>query len=398
MNDVLHQLLEPDPMRGVLELIAGFVLYVLLGLLPAFGSVYLIYFLVTLPMRRAERGRLFLDLLALGLKEGRAPEAALVHAAASRDRSLGARFHLLAAYLEQGLRLNEALARVPRLLPPQIRAMLATGERLGDVAKVLPACRALYRDSVSQVRGALNYVILLSFAVTPFVIFVPLVIKVKVLPAYKAVFEGMSAGALLPAFTRFVLAENSWFLLIQALLLSSVWVLAIAYLGGPRLEAWIERIFPGFPDALFRVLPWRRKRLQRDFSAMLAILLEGGVPEIESVKLAAASTANRLMERRAQTVADRLARGVTLPEAVRAMDREGELHWRLNNAFQAGGGFVRALAGWHEALEAKAFQLEQSASQIFTTLLVLLNGLIIGSVVIGMFLALIQLLNRATIW
>jgi len=59
---------------------------------------------------------------------------------------------------------------------------------------------------------------------------------------------------------------------------------------------------------------------------------------------------------------------------------------------------VRALAGWHEALEAKAFQLEQSAAQIATTLLVLLNGLIVGSIVIGMFLALIQLINRATLW
>jgi type IV pilus assembly protein PilC len=398
MSELLRQLLEPDPLRGFFELLFGFILYVLLGILPIIGSVYLIYFLLTLPMRRAERARMFLDLIEHGLKQGRTPEAALVAAANSRDRSLGARFHLLAAYLEKGLRLDEALARVPRLLSPQIRAILGTGGRIGDVGRVLPACRALLRDSVSQVRGALNYVILLSFAVTPFMIFVPIVLKVKVIPAFKAVFEGVFEGSQIPAFTRFVLAEDSWFVLIQTILLFLVWALTVAYLGGPRLQGWIERLLPGAPDFLFRVLPWRRKRLQRDFSAILVVLLEAGVAERDAVTLAAQSTANRVMTRRAGIVADQLSRGVRLPEAVRAMDDVGELQWRLKNALRQRGDFVRALAGWHEALEAKAFQLEQGAAQIATTLLVLLNGLIIGSIVIAMFLALIQLINRATLW
>ncbi len=117
---------------------------------------------------------MFLDLLELGLQEGRTPEAAVTGAAASRDRSLGVRFHLLAAHLERGLRLSQALEQVPRLLPPQVRAMLKTGERIGDIRKVLPACRLLLRDSVSSVRSALNYLILLAFAVTPAMVLVPI--------------------------------------------------------------------------------------------------------------------------------------------------------------------------------------------------------------------------------
>src|SRR5262249_11909987 len=353
------------------------------GILPMVGSVYLVYFLLTLPMRRAERGRMFLDLIELGLKQGRTPEAAILSAATSHDRSLGARFHLLAAYLERGLRLDEALAKIPRLLPPQMRAMLSTGARIGDIGKVLPACRALLRDSVSQVRGALNYVILVSFAVTPFMIFVPIVLKVKVVPAFRAIFENVSEGAQIPAFTRFVLAEDSWFVLVQTVLLVLVWLLTLAYLGGPRLQGWIERVLPGAPDLLLRILPWRRKRLQRDFSAILVTLLEAGVPETEAVTLAAESTANRAMTQRARSVADELRRGKSLPEAVRVMDAAGELQWRLKNALRRKGDFLTALAGWHEALEAKAFQLEQGAAQITTTLLVLLNGLIIGSIVMS---------------
>ena len=50
------------------------------------------------------------------------------------------------------------------------------------------------------------------------------------------------------------------------------------------------------------------------------------------------------------------------------------------------------------SLDAKAFQLEQSAAQIATTALVLLNGLIVGSLVVAIFLVLIQLLNEAVLW
>jgi type II secretory pathway component PulF len=180
-----------------------------------------------------------------------------------------------------------------------------------------------------------------------------------------------------------------------------VWLLTLAYVGGPRLRGWLGRFSPRaatFIDWLFCCLPWRRKRLQRDFSAILAAALDAGVPENEAVRMAGESTANRVFSRRAQGVAMRLTQGTPLAQAIRGLDRSGELQWRLANALQGDKDFVKALAGWHQALDAKAFQLEQTAAQTATTLLVLLNGLIVAAIVIGMFLPLITLLNRVTLW
>jgi type II secretory pathway component PulF len=401
MIEFLRESFQPGPLQGFLSVLLGFALYVLLGILPVLGALYVIYFLLTLPLRRNERARLFLDLLEQGLQSGRTAEGAIVDAAASRDRSLGARFHLLAAYLEQGMRLDQALDQVPRVLPPQIRAMLKTGERLRDIRNVLPACRLSLHGGVSHVRGALNYLLILSFLATPFTLVVPVVIKLKILPSFQAVFSGMMEGALLPGFTRFVLAGSSWFVVVQTAIMGIIWLLTLAYLGGPRLQAWLGHILPGgarFIDRILFSLPWRRKRLQRDFSAMLAVLLEAGVPEAESVRFAGESTANAVFRRRAQRAGVLLSQGIKLPEAVRIVDSSGELQWRLANALRGTGGFVKALTGWHEALDAKAFQLEQTAAQVTTTVFVLLNGFIVASVFIGMFLPLIQLLNRATLW
>lgn len=390
---------HPGAFELIVAVVLSIFLFVALDLVPFTGLLYGIYYLLTLPMRRNERARFFLDLLELGLREGRTPEAAITDVAASHDSALGVRFQMVAIEVQRGRRLGEALKRVPRFLPPEVSAMLATGERIGDVGRVLPACRVLLRDSVSQVRGALNYLLILGFIATPLTIAVPVFLKIKVLPAFKAIFEGMFEDATrLPPFTQFILSDEHWLIVIPAVMFGLVWLAILAYLGGPRLQRWLQRLMPGVPDWLLCRLPWRRKRLQRDFSAMLAVLLEAHVPEAEAVRLAGEGTANAVMRGSAERVCARLSEGVKLPEAVRLMDDSGELQWRLANALRQAGGFVRALTGWHEALDAKAFQLEQTAAHCATTLFVLVNGFMVACIVIGIFMALVRLLNEAILW
>jgi type II secretory pathway component PulF len=276
--------------------------------------------------------------------------------------------------------------------------MLKVGQKTGDIRKVLPACRQLLTDNVSHVRGALNYLLVLGFAVTPAALFIPIVLRVKVLPAYKQVFEGMLEGAPLPALSRWVFAESDLATVVQFATLSFIWLAILAYVGGPGLRSAFGETWTGLMDKVFLLLPWRRKRVYRDFSAMLAILLDAGVPEPEAVTMAAESSANLQIVRRAEIVRARLKEGVKLPQAIRAIDDSKELQWRLANALSRGGDFVRALSGWHEALDAKAFQLEQSAAQVTTTALVLLNGLLVGLLVTAIFVVLIQLINQAVLW
>ena len=398
MNESFPQLLQSDPFQAIALGVLTFLAYIFVGLLPVCGATYLIYFLLTLPLRRNERARLFLDLLDLGIEEGHTPEAAITRAAATRDPSMGVRFHLLAAHIEQGLSLSEALEKVPRLLPEQVSAILSVGGRIGYIKKVIPAGRLLLRDSVSYVRGAHNYLILVAFAVSPAIVAVPLLLNTYVLPKFKEIFAGMLDGQSLPAFTRLVFGGDTIILTIQVAVISVIWLTALAYVGGPRLHGWVHWLFPATQDWLLALLPWRRKRLHRDFSAMLAVLLDAEVPEAEAVALAAKSTANSAIIRRAQKVCGLLRQGVKLPEAIQALDSSRELQWRLSNALQRGAGFVRALTGWQEALDAKAFQLHQAAAQVTTSVLVLVNGMIVASILIAVFLVIIQLINGSCIW
>jgi type IV pilus assembly protein PilC len=358
------------------------------------GGICLIHFFFTIPMRRAERARLFLDLLEDALKRGQSVEAMILSIAQSQVRMVGVRFHLLAAEIENGLNFGAALEKVPRFLPPQISAMLRAGEKLGDLKKVLPACREILRDRPASVRSAVHYMILFVLLFSPVFIAVIVLTTVFVIPKFKDVFAGMGIQIWQPALFVFGLADSGILIFFEVIISLLMAFMVLIYIGGPQFTRLFQ--FRGFPivDWIAWRVPWKQKRLQRTFSAMLIVLLDGGVPEAEAVRLAGNSTANEICRHRAARIITALEQGTKLEDAIRAFDGTGEFHWRLTNAIHARGGFLKALRGWHETLDAKAFQQEEATAHIVTSGLVILNGLLVALIAIAMFGVLVILLNH----
>jgi len=371
--------------------------WLLLWFAPLFLLTFGLYGLFTLPLRRQERARFLLDLLETGFRQGRAPEAAIAAIAATHDRSVGVRFHLLAAHVEGGLAFSDALARVPSLASPQVAAMLRVGEKLGDARKVFPVCRGMLRDANSQMRNAVNYLLLLALVGTPIVPLLLATVRQLIAPKFRAV-AGSYGVNMNPAGLMGVINLSGWILAAQLIMAMLLGLGVAAYIGGPRLRRWTATVLPSLCDQLMYRVPWRRKRLRRDFAAMLAMLLDAGAPEETSLQLAAAATANRVFLKHAEKAVRDLQSGLNLPAALRRFDSEAEFGWRVANAAHGPSGFAAALSGWMEALDAKAFQEEQTFSQIVSTGLVLANGLLVGLVVLGAFGILVSITNEATLW
>lgn len=379
----------PDSLE-VLRVVAVASLFgILLGAIA--GILYLMHFILSLPLRRAERARFFLDLVETAVKKGQSIEQTMISLANRHDLSMGVRFHLLAAWIEQGLSLADALARVPGFLPPQIVAMLMTGQNSVGLLKVLPACRQMLKDAVSKTHSALNYLVILTLVITPAGVFIYGVLSVFVLPKLNEITLDMMSSRS----PGLIFLSNHYALLMaaQVTMLLAVWLATLLFIGGPRMAAW----FPMTEDLQYW-LPWKRKRMERDFSTLLAVLLDSGVNESVAVTLAADCTCNRIMRRRAAHAVKGLGIGKTLPEAIREMDDAGEFGWRLANAVHGHGGFGRALAGWHESLDAKAFQQEQAAAHGITTAMVLWNGIFVGTIIISVFMTMVSILNGAILW
>ena len=367
--------------------------YAVFILLPGGAFSVLIHFLLSLPMHRRDRALFFLDLLETVLQRGQPVEPAILSAAQKHDSAIGARFYLVAAHIEGGDRLGEALEKVPRFLPPQVNAILRAGEKLGDLKRVLPACREVLRVAPDTVRTTMHYMMAILLLFAPVACFVICLLSVMVIPRFKEVAAG--AGVTLWPVTRFVFDNTFWLVAFETVVFLALLSVAAIYIGGPGLVRWFQfRSLPVVDWITWRV-PWKQKKLQRTFSAMLAVLLDGGVPEAEAVRLAGDSTANEICRRRARRVMAALEKGIKLDDAVRGFDDSGEFHWRLTNATHAHGGFLSALRGWHESLDARAFQQEEAATHAVASGLVIMNGVVVGLIATGMFGVLIAILRAA---
>jgi type II secretory pathway component PulF len=412
-------------------------LWILFFLVPVMLAGYAVYCGFSTPLRRQERARVFLDLLEAGFRQGQRPETALAQAAQSNDPSLGRSFQRLAARLRQGLRLSQALEEVPKLLPPQVAALLRVGEEAGDLRKVLPACRGLLRDAQSQTRNGFNYLVITCLVIMPIMPILIWTLNTMVFPKFLEILYGYSQPV--PAITLLVMRTGYWVAGVQLAIalclccwigfyvrgpraygylrvdgqktprrpifrkpifdtsgyspgsLRTLFGIRINPLGSPDLWQVVGRVVAPLRDRILFALPWRRRRLQRDFCATLSLLLDAGTPERAAVALAAEGTASHVFIRRARRALADLAAGKPLREALRQIDQAGEFSWRLANAAEHPDGFLPALSGWMDALEAKAFQQEQTASQLITTGLVLCNGLVVGLIAAGIFTVLISL-------
>lgn len=380
---------------------------------------FTLYFLLSLPFRRAERARLFLDLVDEGARAGHV-ERFLVRVSQAQETSLGVRFHLLAAWLEKGLPLDEALTKVPRLLPPDLVALLRVGRETGQLPAMLPACRERLRDAGSAVRVAQGRMLMLLCGVLPLQLFVFTLMRVVVWPKFREI--GLDMGADLSvlelAMERFVWLWPAVFLLFGVPVLLGGW----SHLAGPRAWTWAPVVLPAvgnwlvmkcvwiqrLPEWLALRLPWKRHRLQRDFARVLAQMLDLRLPEERAVRLAAESTANQCFQQRAARVTEALQRGAKLPDALALLNDDGALRWRLDTAARAQSagtgdaasktGFQTALAGWITALDAKAFQAEQTAAHLLSAAFVLANGALVALVCTGTMQMLISLIGVAGEW
>ena len=364
-------------------------------LLLVMGSVIFTaaYFILSLPYRRRDRAGIFLDLLELSVDRGNPLEQAFLSAAETHDAAMGASFYFFAAHIEMGESFQNALKKVPGFLPPQVSAILQTGVKLGDLKKVLPAAREYLRAGTDTKCTNLAYLFSIMIVFAPVCIWIVTVTSIYVIPKLSEIQAGY--GFRNWPFSQFIFSLNRYFILggIELMLFLFLAAMAAFFIGGPQLVRVFQFRKVPLVDWITWKVPWKRKKLLRTYSAMLAVLLDGGAPEVEAVILAGHATANEICRRRSQRVAAQLEGGVKLEEAIRVFDNTGEFHWRLSNAGHAHRGFMIALNGWHEALDAKALQQEETAVHAFLSGLVLLNGLVVGLVAIGTFGMLVMFLR-----
>jgi len=215
---------------NIVQVLATFVVWLLLMGVLLFVFCAPLYLLLTLPMRRRDRAALLLDLVESGLRDGKTPEQTVTNIAGGLYQAMGTPFLSLSTHIQDGLRLSGALKRVPGMVSPQVEAMLEVGEETGEMGRVLPACRVALSDGVSKMSSVLNYVPVMLAYLLPAQLVILLLLPIYIVPKFQAIAEDF--GMAVPAFSQGVFDNMGWFVSVLGLLTAVLFGIVGSYVLG----------------------------------------------------------------------------------------------------------------------------------------------------------------------
>ncbi|MFN7953054.1 MAG: type II secretion system F family protein [bacterium] len=213
--------------------------------------------------------------------------------------------------VERGIQLWAALAKHPRWFNNMIVSVIRTGEESGSLVKVIDYL-ANYRDRESDTKRTLSKAVTYPLIVFVLAIAVVLVLLVFVIPVFKDQLEMNSAD--LPTITRIVFGfsnavTNAWAWIVLSLLVAYLVFLQARKRGGfkPLLHR-IEVHLPIFGPILTNIYTVQ-------FSTMMSILLQAGVPLLKTLDLVGEAIPNILFQDAFRYIRGNVERGRTLHES-----------------------------------------------------------------------------------
>ena len=299
----------------------------------------------------------------------------------------------LADDLRAGHPLPDALARRGNGVPPYYAALVTAGVRTGRVAEVLATLTA-YARTVATTRAivveSLYYpavVAAIAFALFAFLGF-------TVLPQFQQIFKEFNLQ--LPSVTQLVMVVGEHPAVFVGLPLVAVGVAVLLWLV-LRLTPGGRRAWARFVYAIPVVGTLLRAARIAALSELLAVLVEHEVPLPEAFRLAGAASSDPLSARNADAVADDLARGVPLADALTGRGLVPEwVAWMTGAGARRGtlGPALRQVAVvYRRQVEARSTLLRS----VLPPLLVLgTAGVLVGVFVVALMLPLIKLLEGLT--
>ena len=294
-----------------------------------------------------------------------------------RGESLSA---VLLMRLQQGLSLSTALGELPHT-PPVLIAAVRAGERTSNLIEALDDY--LRFDSLlSQLRKKIISAAIYPALVTAVGLGISLFLLLVVMPNFAAMYENLRGAAvgstaLTIEISRFIGKNRTG-------VLAGVAVAAVA------LTLWITT---GHAKThaiqLGRATPWIRRRVEDFQLAMmyqaLALLLKGGYPMTEAMRVAGQSALSPQLKTALATALTQIERGGSVSQALTHANLCDEVGRRLMAAAERNGEFYRA-ADVVSRLHGERFELfVERLTRIVEPLLLLAVALGVGAIVVMMY-------------
>ncbi|HEX2838420.1 MAG TPA: type II secretion system F family protein [Phycisphaerales bacterium] len=294
--------------------------------------------------------------------------------------------------VEEGKSLAEAMAAYPRYFDAVCRSLVAAGETGGKLDVMLDRLARLLRQQVKvrkQITGAMVYPTLLMGVAGAVVV----VMMTFVLPRFEGLFK--SIGSDLPPLTKVLMAcshfmRDSWMWLVGGLCV--VVTAGVVYFRSEAGRLAIDKAMVRLPQVGKVTRAFSMARIAR----VLGVLLDGKVPLLDALALTRSSMKNSLYQRLVGRAEDAVIRGETLSSALADPTLMSPAMVEAVRSGERSGQLAPVLTAIAEHMDEDNEVAMKTLTGLIEPAILLVLGLVVGSVAVGMMLPLFDLVASGT--
>ncbi len=292
--------------------------------------------------------------------------------------------------VEAGSTLNQAKRKFPSVFDDLYCNLVASGEQSGSLDIMLRRL-AEYLEKVVRLRAQVRQAMIYPSAVLSFAVLVVVFMLWKVIPVFASIF--LELGAELPFLTSIVLVLSNF--IQKYILLLAIGLVALVFgfrywrktESGRRITDKFLLRMPLFGKLLEKVGLSRVTRT-------LSTLLSGGVPMLESLKITSSTAGNVIVEDYIMQARTMVAEGTSLRDAFKEKGRFPFMMIQMVGVGEATGTLDEMLAKLADFYDEEVETSVASLLSILEPILLIVVGVIVGSIVVSMYLPIFELMKK----
>ncbi len=309
-----------------------------------------------------------------------------------RNPTLKSIINELAVAIEGGSTFSEGLAQHPKVFNRLFVNMVKAGE-LGGVLEVVLNRLSEFMEKAQKIKGKVVAAMFYPVAVLVVAIVILAVLMVYVIPKFKEVFAGMLEGSQLPAFTRFVLAISDTVKDHFVYTISGLAVVVVLFLIFIRTK-FGRHVFDKFKLKMPVIGPVISKVAISRFTRTLGTLVSSGVPILQALTIVKETAGNVIIANAVNAIHESVKEGETITAPLEASGVFPPMVISMVDVGEQTGALPEMLLKIADNYDEEVDNAVAAMTSLLEPIMIIFLAVIVGSIVIAMFLPLIELMNK----
>jgi len=297
----------------------------------------------------------------------------------------------LALSVEGGSTFSEALAQHPKVFNRLYVNMVKAGE-LGGVLEVVLNRLSEFQEKAQKIKGKVVAAMFYPVAVLIVAVAIMAVLVIIVIPKFKEVFAGLGEGRPLPAFTQLVLnisdlVRNN---MIMTVIVTAVVVVSFLMLIKTKFgrHAWDKFLLkmPVLGPVVSKVAISR-------FTRTLGTLVSSGVPILQALTIVRETSGNVVIANAVTAVHESVKEGETITAPLEASGVFPPMVISMVDVGEQTGALPEMMMKIADNFDDEVDNAVAAMTSLLEPIMIIFLAIIVGSIVIAMFLPLIDLMN-----